>query len=298
MSARAGTPLSQVEAELAARGQMLAFEPIDLGPAHRRPAGGAQTIGGVFATNMSGARRIAVGAARDHLLGVRGVNGRGEMFKAGGRVMKNVTGFDLCARPRRQLGHARGDDRGDVQGACPGRRRRRRSSSSACPTNLAIEAAVRRRWARPSRCRAPRTCRRAGRRALEHAGLQADGQVGHGAAAREFRQRRSPAASSGSRRRSRSTARSHELDHREIARLLGRAAPAVGAAEPADAAVAHLDRADDGAQAGRRHQALHAGRGLLRLGGRARLGSRCRRPPTPAPPRSAASSPLTAAMPR
>jgi glycolate oxidase FAD binding subunit len=94
MSARAGTPLSQVEAELAARGQMLPFEPIDLAPATGGPQG-AQTIGAVFATNMSGARRIQYGAARDHLLGVRGVNGRAELFQAGGRVMKNVTGYDI-----------------------------------------------------------------------------------------------------------------------------------------------------------------------------------------------------------
>lgn len=95
MSARAGTPLSAIEAELAARGQMLAFEPIDLGPATGGPQG-AQTIGAVFATNLSGARRIHAGAARDHLLGVKGVNGRAEMFQAGGRVMKNVTGYDVA----------------------------------------------------------------------------------------------------------------------------------------------------------------------------------------------------------
>ncbi len=95
MSARAGTPLTQVEAELAARGQMLPFEPIDLGPSTGGPQG-AQTIGAVFATNMSGARRVQYGAARDHLLGVKGVNGRAEMFKAGGRVMKNVTGYDVA----------------------------------------------------------------------------------------------------------------------------------------------------------------------------------------------------------
>lgn len=95
MSVRAGTLLSHVEAELAARGQMLPFEPIDLGPAVGGPQG-AQTIGSVFATNMSGARRVLYGAARDHLLGVKGVNGRAEMFNVGGRVMKNVTGYDVA----------------------------------------------------------------------------------------------------------------------------------------------------------------------------------------------------------
>ncbi len=95
MSARAGTPVAQIESELADRGQMLFFEPLDLGPMLANDAAGA-TIGGVFATNLSGARRISAGAARDHLLGIRAVNGRGETFKSGGRVMKNVTGYDLC----------------------------------------------------------------------------------------------------------------------------------------------------------------------------------------------------------
>jgi glycolate oxidase FAD binding subunit len=94
MSARAGTPVYEIEALLAASGQMLAFEPIDLGPATGAP-GGALSIGGIFATNFSGARRIAAGSARDNLLGVRAVNGRGELFKSGGRVMKNVTGIDV-----------------------------------------------------------------------------------------------------------------------------------------------------------------------------------------------------------
>ncbi len=94
MSAQAGTPLAQIEAELAGNGQMLAFEPIDLGPA-TGGAAGLQSIGGVFAANLSGPRRVTAGAARDHLIGVKGVNGRSEIFKSGGRVMKNVTGYDL-----------------------------------------------------------------------------------------------------------------------------------------------------------------------------------------------------------
>jgi glycolate oxidase FAD binding subunit len=95
MSARAGTPLSQIEVELASRGQMLPFEPIDLGSVLGTGAG-LQTIGAIFAANISGSRRISAGAARDYLLGVRGVNGHAEIFKSGGRVMKNVTGYDVA----------------------------------------------------------------------------------------------------------------------------------------------------------------------------------------------------------
>jgi glycolate oxidase FAD binding subunit len=95
MSARAATPLMQIEEALAEHRQMLGFEPIELASLTDGKPGEA-TIAGVFATNASGARRLRVGAARDHLLGMRAVNGRGEIFKAGGRVMKNVTGVDLC----------------------------------------------------------------------------------------------------------------------------------------------------------------------------------------------------------
>ena len=94
ISAYAGTPLQTIETELEKHNQRLAFEPIDLGPM-LGGAAGAATIGGVFATNLSGARRILSGGARDHILGVRAINGRGEAFKSGGRGMKNVTGYDL-----------------------------------------------------------------------------------------------------------------------------------------------------------------------------------------------------------
>jgi glycolate oxidase FAD binding subunit len=95
ISVRAATPVAGVETELAKHNQMLAFEPIDLGPMlGEAPQTG--TVGGMVGTNLSGARRIAGAAVRDHVLGLRAVNGRGEAFKSGGRVMKNVTGYDLC----------------------------------------------------------------------------------------------------------------------------------------------------------------------------------------------------------
>jgi len=95
LSAKAATPLAEIEALAAASNQELAFEPMDYGPLLGGEAS-AGTIGGAIAANLSGPRRIKAGAARDHFLGFTAVSGRGETFKSGGRVVKNVTGYDLC----------------------------------------------------------------------------------------------------------------------------------------------------------------------------------------------------------
>lgn len=87
LTARAGTPLAEIEAALAERGQCLAFEP----PHH----GASATLGGTVACNLSGPARPYAGACRDFVLGVRLVNGQGEVLRFGGEVMKNVAGYDL-----------------------------------------------------------------------------------------------------------------------------------------------------------------------------------------------------------
>ncbi|HEY2231157.1 MAG TPA: FAD-binding protein [Xanthobacteraceae bacterium] len=94
LSAKAGTSLTEIETLVAAKGQRLAFEPMDCGPLCGGPVGRG-TIGGTIAANLCGPRRITAGAARDHLLGFKAVSGRGETFKSGGRVVKNVTGYDF-----------------------------------------------------------------------------------------------------------------------------------------------------------------------------------------------------------
>src|SRR6185437_7595162 len=95
LSAKAGTPIAEIEALVDKHGQQLAFEPADYGPLFGQAAGQG-TLGGAVAANLSGPRRIKSGAARDHFLGVTAVTGRAETIKTGGRVVKNVTGYDLC----------------------------------------------------------------------------------------------------------------------------------------------------------------------------------------------------------
>jgi glycolate dehydrogenase FAD-binding subunit len=98
LTARAPTPMAKIEAELEAKRQMLAFEP----PDWRSLLGGdgeptcEPTLGGVLACNLAGPRRVRAGAARDYFLGFSAINGWGEIWKAGGKVVKNVTGYDMC----------------------------------------------------------------------------------------------------------------------------------------------------------------------------------------------------------
>ncbi len=96
LTAAAGTPLAEIREALAENGQELAFEPPDLSRFFGLEDDAKPTIGGMIAANQSGPRRIRAGAARDHFLGLRMVTGRGQAIFSGGRVIKNVTGYDLC----------------------------------------------------------------------------------------------------------------------------------------------------------------------------------------------------------
>jgi glycolate oxidase FAD binding subunit len=96
ITARAGTPLAEIEAALAERGQMLAFEPPHFGE--------AATLGGCIAAGLSGPRRPYAGAVRDFVLGVRMLDGRGETLRFGGQVMKNVAGYDVSRLMAGSLG--------------------------------------------------------------------------------------------------------------------------------------------------------------------------------------------------
>ncbi len=93
LQARPGTPMADIVSLLDEHDQELAFEPMD--PTKLWRGNSTGTLGGVVAVNAGGPRRIKAGAARDHLLGFRAVSGRGEIFKSGGQVIKNVTGYDL-----------------------------------------------------------------------------------------------------------------------------------------------------------------------------------------------------------
>lgn len=92
VTVRPATPLAELESVLAQKGQRLGFDPPEWAPLF---GAGTSTVGGVVSVDASGPTRIRHGAARDQLLGIRAVNGFGEAFKAGGRVVKNVTGFDI-----------------------------------------------------------------------------------------------------------------------------------------------------------------------------------------------------------
>jgi len=94
LTVRPGTPLVEVEQLVADQGQMLAFDPFDHGPLFGAATGKA-TIGGIVAAGVAGSGRLMAGGVRDHLLGFTAVSGRGERFVAGGKVVKNVTGYDL-----------------------------------------------------------------------------------------------------------------------------------------------------------------------------------------------------------
>ena len=94
LTAKAGTPIAEIEALLADYNQELSFEPMDYGPLLGQVPG-AGTVGGVVAANLAGPRRVKAGAARDHILGMEAISGRGEKFVSGGKVVKNVTGYDL-----------------------------------------------------------------------------------------------------------------------------------------------------------------------------------------------------------
>lgn len=94
LTVRPGTTLAEIEAALGERSQMMAFEPPSLTAV--LGAVGDPTFGGTYATNFAGPRRLTAGAVRDHMLGIEAVSGRGEIFRAGGKVVKNVTGYDLA----------------------------------------------------------------------------------------------------------------------------------------------------------------------------------------------------------
>jgi glycolate oxidase FAD binding subunit len=96
LTVHAATPMANIQALLDGHEQMLSFEPPDWRALLGAPPSATGSLGGVIACNLAGPRRVRAGAARDYLLGFAAINGRGEAWKAGGKVVKNVTGYDLC----------------------------------------------------------------------------------------------------------------------------------------------------------------------------------------------------------
>ena len=94
ITVQAGAPLADVQSLIDSKNQQFAFEPVDISTLLGVP--GTGTIGGMIGAGLAGPRRIKAGGARDHLLGAHAVSGFGDSFKTGGRVVKNVTGYDLC----------------------------------------------------------------------------------------------------------------------------------------------------------------------------------------------------------
>jgi len=94
ITAQAGAPLADLLSLIDSKSQQFAFEPMDTGPL--LGTAGRGTLGGMIATGLAGPRRIRAGGVRDHLLGAHAVSGFGDSFKTGGKVVKNVTGYDLC----------------------------------------------------------------------------------------------------------------------------------------------------------------------------------------------------------